>query len=192
MVHAGRRRVSLLSYWEALDWIARGKTLLTEAGIRAEGFVAPSWLINEDGMQAARDLGFPGHHSDQRFKTSRRSLARAPSLVFGPGHLNEDVGIGLQRLLSPALARYRIARVILHPPCIIDAGRLAQAVSMIRINCGITSLSPTWTCLPGCGPLHSVDMPFCAVGAWILSRGFWVRTILSYGAGLALRAFSSA
>jgi len=122
-----------LSYWEARDRIARGRTLLTEAGIRAEGFVAPSWLINEDGMQAARDLGFQYTNSYQRFTDLAAGHSHwAPSLVFGPGHLNEDVGIGLQRLLSPVLARYRIARVILHPPCIDHAGRLAQVVSMIR------------------------------------------------------------
>ena len=63
-----------LEYGAALDRIARGQAMLHRAGLDPQGFVAPAWLINEEGLRAARDLGF---QYTNLVSHRRRSRARA-------------------------------------------------------------------------------------------------------------------
>ena len=122
-----------LEYDAAFDRIARGKAMMERAGLDPLGFVAPAWLVNEGGLRAARDLGFQYTNS----YLTVRDLARGrthwvPSLVFGPGHLNEDLGIALQRRLSRLIAGRPAIRVVLHPPCVDHQRRLASVQSLIE------------------------------------------------------------
>ena len=121
-----------LGYARARERIERGMNMFVRAGLDAHGFVAPAWLINRDGVRAARDCGFQYTNSYLRFSDLRNGWSRlAPSLVFGPGHLNEDVGIHVQERVSRALARSPIVRVVLHPPCMEHPARLARIVAII-------------------------------------------------------------
>jgi predicted deacetylase len=121
-----------LEYAEAFDRIARGKALMDRAGLDAVGFVAPAWLINDAGLRAARTLGFQYTNSYLTVRDLPGERTHwAPSLVFGPGHLNEDLGIALQRRLSPLLGRSAVVRIVLHPPCLDCQARLAQVFSVI-------------------------------------------------------------
>ena len=124
-----------LDFTEASDRIARGLDVFDRAGLRAEGFVAPAWLINDEGLDAARDRGLQFtnsylHISD--LQTDRSWFA--PSLVFGPGNLNEDLGIRLQAGIAGLLARRSIARVVLHPPCIDHPARWSRILTMIAMQ----------------------------------------------------------
>jgi predicted deacetylase len=122
-----------LEYDAAFDRIARGKAMLDRAGLHPRGFVAPAWLVNEGGLRAARDLGF--QYTNSYFTVGDLSRGRThwvPSLVFGPGHLNEDLGIALQRPLSRLLAGRAALRVVLHPPCADHQPRLARVQSLIE------------------------------------------------------------
>lgn len=121
-----------LEYDAAFDRIARGKAMMERAGLHPRGFVAPAWLVNEGGLRAARDLGFQYTNSYLTVgDLARHRTHWVPSLVFGPGHLNEDLGIALQRRLSRLLAGRPAIRVVLHPPCVDDQPRLASLQSLI-------------------------------------------------------------
>jgi len=122
-----------LQYDAAFDRIARGKAMLERAGLHPLGFVAPAWLVNEGGLRAARDLGFQYTNSYLTVGDLARGRRHwVPSLVFGPGHLDEDLGVALQLRLARFLARGSAIRVVLHPPCVDDQARLARVLSLIE------------------------------------------------------------
>lgn len=121
-----------LNYEQARDRIQRGRAVLDRAGLNPQGFVAPAWLINDAGLRAARDLGFQYTNSYLTFADLAQERSYfAPSLVFGPGRLNEDLGIAAQRYISPLLARSPVVRVTLHPPCVDHPTRLTRILSMV-------------------------------------------------------------
>ncbi len=122
-----------LDYPSARRRIEQGLEIVGRAELDVEGFVAPAWLINADGLRAARDCGlqYTNSYASLSDLPGQRSYV-SPSLVFGPGHLNEDVGIAVQQRLSGLLARRRVARVVLHPPCIDHPRRFGRILSMIE------------------------------------------------------------
>jgi predicted deacetylase len=122
-----------LDYHAARDRIERGLELTRRTGLNVRGFIAPAWLVNPQGLRAARDCGFDYTNSYLWLVDLVQSWSRfAPGLVFGPGHLNEDLGILLQRPLSELLSHHSIVRIVLHPPCIDHPHRFEQILSMIR------------------------------------------------------------
>ena len=121
-----------LDYHAAFDRIARGRAMLQRAGLHPQGFVAPAWLITRDGLRAARDLGFQYTNSYLKVADLARERTHwAPSFVFGPGHLDEDLGIAVQRRLAFLTAPCPVVRVVLHPPCVEHRGRLARVLALI-------------------------------------------------------------
>jgi uncharacterized protein len=121
-----------LDYEQASGRIERGLALLLESGLHVYGFVAPAWLINRDGLRAAANRGLQYTNSYLRLvDLQSRTSCFAPSLVFGPGSLNEDVAVGVQRRLSGAVAALRLVRVVLHPPCIDHPVRFDRILAMI-------------------------------------------------------------
>jgi hypothetical protein len=50
--------------------------------------------------------------------------------VFGPGPLNEDLGIRLQRIVSRIVARRPIVSIVIHPPCVDNPNRFAKIIAM--------------------------------------------------------------
>jgi uncharacterized protein len=122
-----------LDYPAARDRLERGLAMARRARLDMRGFIAPAWLLSAAGLQAARDCGFEYTNSYFTFADLIQGRSHvAPSLVFGPGHLNEDVGIAVQERVSTWLARSRVVRVALHPPCIDHADRFERILSMIR------------------------------------------------------------
>jgi predicted deacetylase len=122
-----------LDYRGARDRIERGLELARQARLDMRGFVAPAWLINAEGLRAAHDCGLAYTNSYARFSDLSQAWSRfAPSLVFGPGNLNEDMGIALQRGVSNLLSRSQVVRVVLHPPCIDHPRRFDSILAMIR------------------------------------------------------------
>lgn len=121
-----------LEYGAAFDRIARGKAMMERAGLHPQGFVAPAWLINRDGLRAARDLGFQYTNSYLTVADLARDRSHwVPSFVFGPGHLDEDLGIALQRRLASVLAPCPVLRVVLHPPCVEHRARFARMLALL-------------------------------------------------------------
>lgn len=122
-----------LDYDAARDRIERGLDIVHRAGLAVQGFIAPGWLINADGLRAARDCSLEYTNSYLTFTDLVQGRSRfAPSLVFGPGWLNEDLGIAVQRRLVALLRFSPVVRVALHPPCVDEPCRFAQILSMIR------------------------------------------------------------
>ncbi len=129
----GEGEVLSLDSRGARDRLELGLALARRTSLDVRGFIAPAWLINAEGLRAARDCGFEYTNSYFRFAdlVQRRSCV-SPSLVFGPGHLNEDLGISLQRRLAGLLSSRPAVRVVLHPPCIDHPRRFKQIVTMIE------------------------------------------------------------
>ena len=122
-----------LSHADASERIARGVAMFAAAGLHAIGFVAPAWLINDDGLRAARERGFEYTNSYAGVMDLANNRRYAvPSLVFGPGNLNEDVGIALQGYATRALAFCSNVRVALHPPNVDHDQRLSRILGMIQ------------------------------------------------------------
>jgi predicted deacetylase len=121
-----------LDYHAALDRIACGKAMMERAGLYPQGFVAPAWLINRDGLRAARDLGFQYSNSYLTVADLARERTHwVPSVVFGPGRLDEDLGVALQCRLAFLIARCPVVRVVLHPPCVEHRARFARVLSLL-------------------------------------------------------------
>jgi hypothetical protein len=121
-----------LEYDDAADRVRRGRTLLRRAGFDASGFVAPAWLINGAGLRAIRDLGFAYTNSYLGFiDLQQQERYHAPSLVFGPGRINEDLGIVVQRRSAVLLGRCPVVRVVLHPPCVDHSERMRNILEIV-------------------------------------------------------------
>jgi len=122
-----------LEYDEASRRISLGLSMLMRAGLRTDGFVAPSWLVSPDSLRAAADIGLRYTNSYLRLVDLERGQSHvAPSLVFGPGHLDEDLGIALQRPLSRLIRRLSLVRVVVHPPCGDDRRRFDAILAMVE------------------------------------------------------------
>ncbi len=122
-----------LDYEEARNRIEAGIAILKSAGVMTSGFIAPAWLISEAGLTAAKDLGFEYTNSYLRIcdLVSQKSIL-APSLVFGPGNLNEEISLRLQRLLSKLIVWRSVVRVVIHPPCVEHYRRFERILQIIR------------------------------------------------------------
>jgi uncharacterized protein len=124
-----------LDYTSARRRIELGQAMLADLGLTAEGFVAPAWLLSRAGLEATKDLGF----RYTSFYLTLRDLASgsshfAPCLVYGPGNLNEDISIALQRPLAKLLNRRAAVRVAIHPPCFdvpLRFGRILATISYL-------------------------------------------------------------
>jgi predicted deacetylase len=122
-----------LGYYEARDRIERGLDLMQRMNLEVRGFVAPGWLISPDSLRAARDCGFEYTNSYLTLTDLVQGRAHfAPSLVFGPGSLNEDLAIEVQRRLVALLSLSPVVRIVLHPPCVDHSGRFEHILSIIR------------------------------------------------------------
>jgi predicted deacetylase len=122
-----------LNYEEARNRIERGIAILKAAGVESSGFVAPAWLINRAGLTAVKDLGFEYTNSYTRITDFVSGKSKfVPSLVFGPGRLNEDFSLLLQRLASKLIRWQSSVRVVIHPPCVEHDRRFEGILAMIR------------------------------------------------------------
>jgi uncharacterized protein len=122
-----------LSYQEARQRMESGLAIFRNIGIQSTGFVAPSWLLSQQGVAAARDLGFEYTNYYLQFSDlTRGKTAFAPSLVFGPGNLNEDWALRAQRFVGKLLNRCSLVRIAIHPPCVENARRFSQTLQLVR------------------------------------------------------------
>ena len=122
-----------LSYEEARQRMESGLAIFRKIGIASAGFVAPSWLLSQPALAAARDLGFEYTNYYLRFSDlSRGQTAFAPSLVFGPGNLNEEWTLRAQSIMPRLLNRCALVRVVIHPPCVENSRRFSQILQLIR------------------------------------------------------------
>jgi predicted deacetylase len=121
------------SYEEARNRIQAGIELFTKVGLKSDGFVAPAWLVSQEALRAAKDLGFA--YTNSYLKVTDLATGEsifAPSLVFGPGNLNEDLSLWLQRVLSKVIIGQSLVRVVIHPPCIENSRRFEEILTIVR------------------------------------------------------------
>jgi predicted deacetylase len=80
---AGEGEFSSLSEEDARERIARGRAWFDERGWKAEGFIAPAWLVSSGTWQALRRSDFLYTTTLSRFHLLQRGVVlRAPSVVY--------------------------------------------------------------------------------------------------------------
>jgi hypothetical protein len=105
-----------LSRAEAGELIRRGRDELARAGLRAEGFIAPAWLLGEDARCAVWEAGFQWTNTIDRvsFRDGREVHAR--SLCWSSrAAWRRTVSVGWNECLQGRLRGQPVGRVSLHP-----------------------------------------------------------------------------
>ncbi len=121
------------NYEEARNRIQAGIELFTEVGLKSHGFVAPAWLISQPALRATKDLGFEYTNSYLKIcDLPRGKSILAPTMVFGPGNLNEDLSLRLQQLLSKLIRGRSVVRIVIHPPCVENSRRFEGILTIVR------------------------------------------------------------
>ncbi len=121
------------NYQEARDRIDAGIKLFDEVGLKSQGFVAPAWLVSHSALKAMKDLGFA--YTNSYLKVSDLANGEsvfAPSLVFGPGNLNEDLSLRIQKVISKLILGQPTVRVVIHPPCIENTQRFEGILKIVQ------------------------------------------------------------
>jgi uncharacterized protein len=123
-----------LNYEEAFGRIQTARNEFAAAGLHPSGFVAPAWLLNQEGERAARDAGL---EYTTRLRTVRdlRSGETFParSLVYSVRNgWRRSVSLGWNALMSRLLQNQPLLRLSLHPPDYSYAAIWQQIVDLIR------------------------------------------------------------
>ena len=107
-----------LGYEEALRRITAGRDEFKAAGLRPRGFVAPAWLLSNEGLRAARDaeMEYTTHLRDVVDLRSGESFA-ARSLVYSVRNgWRRATSLAWNAALSRALKTKPLMRLSIHPP----------------------------------------------------------------------------
>jgi predicted deacetylase len=107
-----------LAYDEAFRRITAGRDEFKSVGLKSRGFVAPAWLLSNEGMRAARD-------AEMEYTTHLRNVVDLRSgEIFPARSLVYSVRNGWRRItslawnaaLGRALAGKALMRLSIHPP----------------------------------------------------------------------------
>lgn len=131
---AGEGEFYDLGYEEARERMEAGREMLTGAGLEVVGFIAPAWLLGEEGEKAARNLGFAyttrlGGVLDLR----SGAWTRSQSLVYSPrSGWRRNVSLLWNAFLAKRLRKNPLARLGLHPPDWSHEAIKSQALRLAR------------------------------------------------------------
>jgi len=131
---AGEGEFYDLDYEEARERMEDGREMLTGAGLEVVGFIAPAWLLGEEGEKAARNLGFAyttrlGGVLDLR----SGAWTRSQSLVYSPRSAwRRNVSLAWNAFLAARLRKNPLARLGLHPPDWNHEAIKTQALRLAR------------------------------------------------------------
>jgi predicted deacetylase len=114
---AGEGEFSALSREDASELIARGRVWFGERGWKAQGFVAPAWLVSPGTWDALRDFDFMYTTTLSRFHALERGVAlRAPSVVYSTRSAwRRNASRIWNTALARASARMPLVRFGFHP-----------------------------------------------------------------------------
>jgi predicted deacetylase len=107
-----------LPYDDALERIRKGHAIFTAAGLQPVGFIAPAWLLNPPGEQAARDAGME-YTTRLRTVLDLRSGQSFParSLVYSVrNRWRRSVSLAWNRALFQTMTDHSLMRLSIHPP----------------------------------------------------------------------------
>ena len=131
---AGEGEFYDLDYEKARERMEAGREMLTGAGLEVVGFIAPAWLLGEEGEKAARNLGFAyttrlGGVLDLR----SGEWTRSQSLVYSPRSAwRRNVSLGWNAFLAARLRKNPLARLGLHPPDWEHEAIMTQALRLAK------------------------------------------------------------
>ena len=123
-----------LPYDEALQRIKAARDQFRAAGLRPRGFVAPAWLLSEEGQRAARD-------AEMEYTTRLRSIHDLRSgEIFPARSLVYSVRNGWRRAVSLAwngalkqmLKDRPLVRLSIHPPDFSHPAVCDQILDLVR------------------------------------------------------------
>ncbi|MFC1768634.1 DUF2334 domain-containing protein [Nanoarchaeota archaeon] len=120
-------------YEEARKRIQRGREILQNAEISAEGFVAPAWLLNPDSERAVRDEGFKYTTYVNKVRIFSEGDVQSEVVGFASQPRAVDYVIRMYDLyLSHVKLRNReLARVAIHPQDMWGKGTFDYALKTI-------------------------------------------------------------
>jgi predicted deacetylase len=107
-----------LPYDDALERIKKAHGIFTAAGLQPVGFIAPAWLLNPPGEQAARDAGME-YTTRLRTVLDLRSGQSFPasSLVYSVrSRWRRTVSLAWNRALFQTMTDHSLMRLSIHPP----------------------------------------------------------------------------
>lgn len=123
-----------LNYEDALERIQTARNEFALAGLHPSGFVAPAWLLNQEGQRAARDAGL-------EYTTRLRTVCdlrsgedfSAQSLVYSVRNSwRRTVSLGWNAMMSRLLKNQPLLRLSLHPLDYSYPAIWQQIVDLIR------------------------------------------------------------
>ncbi|MBV9464187.1 MAG: polysaccharide deacetylase family protein [Verrucomicrobiae bacterium] len=115
---AGESEFLELSYARAKERLLDGLEVFRELGVKSRGFIAPAWLMNDQVLDALRDLGF-GYTNTLRELIDLRSNRRwaAWSQVYSVrARWRRVVSIAWNEMLFLRNQGEPLLRISLHPP----------------------------------------------------------------------------
>ncbi len=125
----GEGEFANLEYAEAFTRLRGGREALDACGLQATGFVAPAYLLSREARRAVADAGFS--HVPQLFslwEPLARRTRFAPAVFFDPHSATTRwLTTFHSHLAQRAFARYRVLRVVIHPP---DIGNASTAAAL--------------------------------------------------------------
>lgn len=107
-----------LDYVEALERITRARDEFRAAGLKPRGFIAPAWLLGNDGERAAADaeMEYTTRLTSVVDLRTRRAF-HARSLVYSVrSQWRRFASLGWNRALSHLQANNALVRLGIHPP----------------------------------------------------------------------------
>ena len=107
-----------LGYEEAFRRITTGRDEFKAAGLKPRGFVAPAWLLNNDGLRAAQDaeMEYTTHLRDV-IDLRSGEVFPARSLVYSVRNgWRRATSVAWNAVLSRVLKTNALMRLSLHPP----------------------------------------------------------------------------
>lgn len=131
---AGEGEFFDLDYDEARRRLAAGRGMLESAGLEVPGFIAPAWLLGDEGERAARDEGFAyttrlGGVLDLRSGqwTASQSLVWSVRSAW-----RRVMSRGWNAFLAARLRDHPLMRLGLHPPDWRHGAIRAQVLALSR------------------------------------------------------------
>jgi predicted deacetylase len=125
-----------LDYEEALRRITNARDEFRASGLTPRGFVAPAWLLSQEGERAARDAGL---EYTTRLRTVRdlRSGEEFParSMVYSTrNNWRRTVSRGWNSALFPFVRENPLLRLSVHPPDYVHPAIWRQILRFIAVT----------------------------------------------------------
>ena len=135
MFSKGEAEFQNLTYNEAITRLKKGKEILNKGNIETQGFVPPCWILNKNGLDALKDLGF-GYvvtagkirllPSSEQFKAKAFFFASNPPIVSAAANAYDYY------LEKVHLVNNELATIPIHPRNVKEGASFQKCVETVN------------------------------------------------------------